>query len=42
MPLLAQPVLHGAFVPMGINLDTLSEIGAYADGFLHMTVTMIR
>ena len=42
MPILAHPVLHGAIVPLGINLDTLSEIGSYADGYLHMTVTMIR
>lgn len=42
MPLLAQPVLHGAIVPLSISLETLSEIGAYADGYLHMTVTMIR
>ncbi|KIW01474.1 hypothetical protein, variant 1 [Verruconis gallopava] len=42
MPLLAQPVLHGAIVPLGVSLDTLSEIASYADGFLHMTVAMIR
>ena len=42
MPILAHPVLHGAIVPLGISLDTLSEIGAYADGYLHMTVAMMR
>jgi autophagy-related protein 5 len=42
MPILAHPVLHGAIVPLSISLDTLSEVGAYADGYLHMTVTMIR
>ena len=42
MPILAQPVLHGAIVPLSISLDTLSEIGSYADGYLHMTVIMIR
>jgi autophagy-related protein 5 len=42
MPILAYPILHGAIVPLGISLDALSELGSYADGYLHMTVMMIR
>jgi len=40
-PLLAQPVLHGAVVPMGANLDDLGRAASYADGFLHVAVVML-
>lgn len=40
-PLLAQPVLHGAAVPMGANLEELSKAAAYTDGFLHIVVVML-
>ena len=40
-PLLAQPVLHGATVPMGAVLEELSRAAAYSDGFLHLVVVML-
>lgn len=40
-PLLAQPVLHGAVVPMGANMEDLGKAAAYADGFLHVAVVML-
>jgi len=40
-PLLALPVLHGAIVPLAIGIETLAEIAAYADGFLHIAVVMM-
>lgn len=40
-PLLALPVLHGAVVPLGVNLEELAEYCAYADGFLHIAVAMM-
>ncbi|KAF2142227.1 uncharacterized protein K452DRAFT_28495 [Aplosporella prunicola CBS 121167] len=39
--LLAQPVLHGAVVPMGAPLEELGRAAAYADGFLHIVVVMM-
>ena len=40
-PLLAQPVLHGAAVPMAASLEELGRAAAYADGFLHIAVGML-
>ena len=40
-PLLAQPVLHGAVVPMGAIIEELGRAAAYADGFLHLAVVML-
>lgn len=40
-PLLAQPVLHGAVVPMGANLGELGRVAGFADGFLHVVVAML-
>ncbi|KAH9831889.1 Autophagy protein 5 [Teratosphaeria destructans] len=40
-PLLAQPVLHGAAVPMAANLDELGRAAGYTDGFLHVAVVML-
>ena len=40
-PLLAQPVLHGAVVPMSAQLEDLGKAGAYADGYLHVAVVML-
>ena len=40
-PLLAQPVLHGAVVPMGANLEDLGSATSYPDGFLHVNVIML-
>lgn len=40
-PLLAQPVLHGAVVPMAAGLEDLGQIASYGDGFLHVAVVML-
>lgn len=40
-PLLAQPVLHGAVVPMSADVEGLSRYAAYADGFLHVAIVML-
>lgn len=40
-PLLAQPVLHGAVVPMGATIGDLGRAAAYCDGFLHVAVAML-
>jgi autophagy-related protein 5 len=40
-PLLAQPVLHGAVVPMAAPVGDLSKVAAYPDGFLHVAVVML-
>ena len=40
-PLLAQPVLHGAAVPMAARLEDLCRSAAYPDGFLHVAVVML-
>lgn len=40
-PLLAQPVLHGAVVPLGAPVEDLSRVAAYADGFLHVAIVMM-
>nr|POE82712.1 autophagy protein 5 [Quercus suber] len=40
-PLLAQPVLHGAVVPMGAGLEELGRAAMYGDGFLHLVVVML-
>lgn len=40
-PLLAQPVLHGAVVPMSAGIEELGRTAAYADGFLCVVVAML-
>ncbi|QIX00501.1 hypothetical protein AMS68_006018 [Peltaster fructicola] len=40
-PLLAQPVLHGAIVPMSAVMDDLAHACAYLDGFVHLTIVML-
>ncbi|KAF2499269.1 autophagy protein 5 [Lophium mytilinum] len=40
-PMLAQPVLHGATVPLSANLHDLLRAAAYADGWLHVVVGMM-
>ncbi|OCK82458.1 autophagy protein-like protein 5 [Lepidopterella palustris CBS 459.81] len=40
-PLLAQPVLHGAVVPMAANVEELMRAAAYADGWLHIVIVMM-
>lgn len=40
-PLLAQPVLHGAIVPMNALLEDLGRAAAYADGFLHVALVLL-
>lgn len=39
--LIALPVLQGSIVPLGVGIETLAEVAAYADGFLHITAVMI-
>lgn len=39
--ILAEPILHGAPVPMRASLEELMREAAYADGWLHLTVSMI-
>lgn len=39
--ILAQPVLHGAVVPLSANLEELGKAAAYADGFLHLAVVVM-
>ena len=40
-PLLAEPVLHGAVIPMRAILADLSRAAAYLDGFLHIAIVML-
>ncbi|KAL1643485.1 Autophagy protein 5 [Diplodia intermedia] len=40
-PLLAQPVLHGAVVPLSAPVEELLKAAAYPDGFLHVAVVMM-
>lgn len=40
-PLLAQPVLHGAVVPMSASIEELGKAASYPDGFLHVSVAML-
>ncbi|KAK8255180.1 autophagy protein 5 [Phyllosticta capitalensis] len=40
-PLLAQPVLHGAVVPLSAPVDELGRAASYADGFVHLVVWMM-
>lgn len=41
-PLLAQPVLHGAVVPLSAPVEELLKAAAYADGFLHVAIVMMN
>jgi autophagy-related protein 5 len=36
----AYPILHGASVPLSVNLEELAEWASYADGFLHLVVAV--
>ena len=40
--LVAEPILHGAPVPLRAPLEELMKEAAYADGWLHLTVNMIE
>ena len=40
-PILANPVLHGAVVPMGAILEELVKDAAYLDGWIHLGIEMI-
>lgn len=40
-PLLAQPVLHGAVVPLAANAEEVVRWAAYADGWVHLGVVMM-
>ena len=39
-PILGRPILHGAAVPMGANLEELARWACYADGWLGVVVVM--
>jgi autophagy-related protein 5 len=39
--ILAEPILHGAVVPFRAPLEELMREAAYADGWLHLSVSMI-
>lgn len=41
IPMLAQPVLHGAVLPLGANIEDLLRTSAYMDGWLHIVVAML-
>lgn len=41
IPMLAQPVLHGAVLPLGTPVEELLRVAAYADGWLHVNVVMM-
>jgi autophagy-related protein 5 len=40
-PLLAQPVLHGAVLPLNAGVEELVRAAAYLDGWLHIAVVMM-
>jgi autophagy-related protein 5 len=39
--ILAEPILHGALAPFEAPLEELMREAAYADGWIHLTVSMI-
>lgn len=39
--LLAEPVLHGALVPLSAPVEELLKHAAYADGWLHIVIVMM-
>lgn len=39
-PILAQPILHGAQVPMSANLEELARTCCYADGWINIVVAL--
>ena len=41
-PILAEPILHGAPVPLRAQLEELMREAAYADGWLHLSVSMLN
>lgn len=40
-PILAAPVLHGAKVPFSAPLEDIMREAAYADGWIHLSVSLI-
>jgi autophagy-related protein 5 len=40
--LLAEPVLHGATVPVTANVEELLKFASYADGWLHVVIVIIN
>ncbi|KAF2749257.1 autophagy protein-like protein 5 [Sporormia fimetaria CBS 119925] len=41
IPTVAQPVLHGAVLPLTVNVEDLLRTSTYSDGWLHITVSMM-
>lgn len=39
-PILARPILHGAPISLGANLEELASWACYADGWIHMVIAM--
>lgn len=39
--MMAQPVLHGAVLPLGAGAEDVLRTGAYLDGWLHIAVVMM-
>jgi autophagy-related protein 5 len=39
--IVAEPVLHGACVPFRAPLEELMREAAYADGWVHLSVSMV-
>lgn len=39
-PLIARPILHGAPIPLTANLDELSRWACYADGWIHIVISV--
>lgn len=39
-PILAEPILHGAPVPFGAPLEEIMREAAYADGWIHLSVSL--
>lgn len=37
----ARPVLHGAVLPMKAPVEELMRAAAYADGWIHLSISMI-
>ncbi len=40
-PIVAEPILHGAAVPFRAPLEEVMREGAYADGWVHLSVLMV-
>ena len=39
--LLAQPVLHGAVLPLNVSIEEVLKTAAYSDGWLHVAIVMM-